>query len=274
MMAMAGAPAPEDHVNDLEPWSTAFTRNPSVHRHTHGKKKQFVVTVEAFGMGEGFPSPTARTWKKICTKDRVTQMRATSGGYSGRFIFPTEPEAISATPLLIAAIENAVSDPATMFYHPFKKTWSLHSTSTDDIEVNCRVKDGDVQSMSFGSEPTSTGNCVHPPPPPFYLLDAPPFDVMMNAEKLAMHNAARVMLKEKEVDACVEKRGYLGKPKGIKQVLWERGLWKEGMIGLVKKDNAKYEEKGPMCASSALPRFCVRERCAAEAHRRAWAYHG
>eukprot|EP00035_Acanthoeca_spectabilis_P014851 m.292073 g.292073 ORF g.292073 m.292073 type:complete len:234 (+) comp16233_c0_seq3:647-1348(+) len=165
-------------------------------------------------------------------------------------------------------------DPATMFYHPFKKTWSLHSTSTDDIEVNCRVKDGDVQSMSFGSEPTSTGNCVHPPPPPFYLLDAPPFDVMMNAEKLAMHNAARVMLKEKEVDACVEKRGYLGKPKGIKQVLWERGLWKEGMIGLVKKDNAKYEEKGPMCASSALPRFCVRERCAAEAHRRAWAYHG
>lgn len=34
-------------------------------------------------------------------------------------------------------------------------------------------------------------------------------------------------------------QGYHGKPKGLKQVLWERGLWKEGMIKTVDPDKDK-----------------------------------
>eukprot|EP00035_Acanthoeca_spectabilis_P018681 m.398936 g.398936 ORF g.398936 m.398936 type:complete len:119 (-) comp16779_c0_seq1:415-771(-) len=55
------------------------------------------------------------------------------------------------------------------------------------------------------------------------------------------------------LERLVKRAGYLGKPKGVKQVLWERGLWKEGMNLIVKADNPKgYEVGGEYCATTVL----------------------
>ena len=55
------------------------------------------------------------------------------------------------------------------------------------------------------------------------------------------------------------KVGYLGKGKGVKQVLWERGLWRESMVLKVapKRVGDTTDEKGrevggPCCATSVL----------------------
>ena len=34
-------------------------------------------------------------------------------------------------------------------------------------------------------------------------------------------------------------QGYVDKPKGKKQVLWERGWWKEGMVNKLKEDDGR-----------------------------------
>ena len=68
--------------------------------------------------------------------------------------------------------------------------------------MDLKLKLGDVQSMSFGSNG----------PPPFFVLAAPPKD-------------KRVVKRGK----LEQKEGYAGKPKGIKQVLWERGWYVNGM---------------------------------------------
>merc|ERR1712032_1160351 len=39
-----------------------------------------------------------------------------------------------------------------------------------------------------------------------------------------------------------KKYGYAGVGKGIKQVLWERGLWKEGMVKCLEEDHEFYPE--------------------------------
>jgi len=38
------------------------------------------------------------------------------------------------------------------------------------------------------------------------------------------------------------KQGYAGVGKGIKQVLWERGLWKDGMVQKLDVDHPDYPE--------------------------------
>jgi hypothetical protein len=72
---------------------------------------------------------------------------------------------------------------------------------------------------------------------------------MMTAAELTAHNKERAE-KSKPlpvVTEAVRVRGYSGKSKGIKQVLWERGLWVDGMT-------LKRSDKKPtaMCASEVL----------------------
>ena len=43
--------------------------------------------------------------------------------------------------------------------------------------------------------------------------------------------------------------GWAGKAKGLKQVLWERGLWKDGMVQRVKPDDEKGQD---MCMQTTL----------------------
>ena len=80
--------------------------------------------------------------------------------------------------------------------------------------VDLKPKLGEVQRMSFG--PTD--------PPPFYDWEAPAKD------------------KEMRRRGKVEKReGYVGKPKGSKQVLWERGWYIAGMSSTAKDPEMNIE---------------------------------
>lgn len=65
---------------------------------------------------------------------------------------------------------------------------------------DCRLQVGQVQQFTF-----QPGD-----PPPFYDLDCP-------ADSIADNSGA------------IMKQGYVGQPKGLKQVLWERGLWEHGL---------------------------------------------
>ena len=57
---------------------------------------------------------------------------------------------------------------------------------------------------------SSTSTSVKETPPPFYDLSAQPEDL-------------------KDGSGNLLREGYVGKPKGIKQILWERGLWQDGL---------------------------------------------
>jgi len=73
---------------------------------------------------------------------------------------------------------------------------------------------------------------------------------MMTAAELTAHNKERAD-KSKPlpvVTEAVRVRGYSGKSKGIKQVLWERGLWVDGMT--LKRSDKK--PTAMMCASEVL----------------------
>ena len=81
--------------------------------------------------------------------------------------------------------------------------------------VNLKPKLGEVQRMSFGPND----------PPPFYDWEAPAKD------------------KEMRRRGKVEKReGYVGKPKGSKQVLWERGWYIVGMSTTAKDPKMNIEK--------------------------------
>ena len=69
--------------------------------------------------------------------------------------------------------------------------------SKDDLGRNSpQLKDGDTQFMQFQKEDG----------PPWYDQNAPADDVLGD-------------------DGKVTHEGYVGRPKGMKQILWERGLW-------------------------------------------------
>lgn len=72
------------------------------------------------------------------------------------------------------------------------------------------VKVGDVQRMVF----------VDTDPPPHFEPSAPKYDQPATETRKAME-------------------GYVGKPKGLRQVLWERGLYHEKMVKEIKKDDNK-----------------------------------
>lgn len=76
-------------------------------------------------------------------------------------------------------------------------------------EIDCKLKPGDTQRMRF-----QPGD-----PAPFYALTALPVECRSGKTK-----------KDKDgVTVDVMLSGYEGKPKGKRHVLWERGLWKDGM---------------------------------------------
>ena len=43
-------------------------------------------------------------------------------------------------------------------------------------------------------------------------------------------------------DGVVVLEGWAGKEKGLKQVLWERGLWKDGMVMEFKPDDKRSQD--------------------------------
>ena len=101
------------------------------------------------------------------------------------------------------------------------------------VEVDCKLKIGDTQHMEF----SSNADC----PPPLYALNA------------ARGNCAKMDKKGKEVTnkkyEVVVVEGWAGKAKGIKQVLWERGLWKDGMVLKVNPDDKNGQD---MCMQTTL----------------------
>ena len=102
--------------------------------------------------------------------------------------------------------------------------WSTkYDTNLTTRVVDLTLKLGDVQSMAFGPND----------PPPFYDLEAPTKD------KTFVRRGKRE-----------QKEGYVGKPKGMKQVLWERGWYVDGM-----STTSKDPEKNIPMVLGDLPDF-------------------
>ena len=77
--------------------------------------------------------------------------------------------------------------------------------------VDRKLKPGDTQRFYFTADD----------PPPWYKPNAPKYD------------------KVDRITGKVTEPGYVDKPKGKKQVLWERGLWKEGMVNRLEEDDGR-----------------------------------
>ena len=92
---------------------------------------------------------------------------------------------------------------ATMYLNGEKWSTNFVPELTTRI-VDCKVKVGEVQSMSFAEDT----------PPPFYDWEAPAKDT-----KVEKANKEKTSVKE----------GYVGKAKGMGQVLWECGWYVDGM---------------------------------------------
>lgn len=82
--------------------------------------------------------------------------------------------------------------------------------SIGGAEVDCKLKPGDTQHFYFKPDD----------PPPWYKPGAPKYDRIGSEGK-------------------VLEQGYVDKPKGKKQVLWERGWWKEGMQDKLDEDDGR-----------------------------------
>lgn len=94
---------------------------------------------------------------------------------------------------------------------------------------DCKLKPGDVQCPIF-----QVGD-----PPPFYDLEAPAKSAkkgrrveVRTAGKANNGKNSRMVLDEPIV-------GYEGRPKGIRQMLWERGLWEDGMTASADPNSGK-----------------------------------
>ena len=70
------------------------------------------------------------------------------------------------------------------------------------------------------------------PPPPFYLLNSSWYDRSYLDEKNEQKKTTSGKLKTV--------LGYAGQSKGIRQILWERGLWKNGMKAKLPSDDLEY----------------------------------
>ena len=84
--------------------------------------------------------------------------------------------------------------------------------------MNLKLKSGETQTMSFASNA----------PPPFYPCDAPMLDVMGRKVRDKRTNRSPQEAGGQgsggiELEVGVIRKGYVGKAKGRKQVLWERG---------------------------------------------------
>ena len=84
-----------------------------------------------------------------------------------------------------------------------------------------------MQHVSFGTEPGPTT------PPPWYDLTAPQTDSPDLDPATGLQKVDKRTKKPKVI------KGYLGRPKGMKQVIWERGKWVFGMVGKIAEDDIR-----------------------------------
>lgn len=93
--------------------------------------------------------------------------------------------------------------------------------------VDLKLQLGDTQCMAFAADA----------PPPFYSWGAPATDVMgtKGRDKRAKRSAVEGIVGSADGGGfAVVQEGYVGKQKGMKQVLWERGLYVDGMSAAEK----------------------------------------
>lgn len=137
---------------------------------------------------------------------------------------------------------GCVGDRPAMMYEKRRNgersVWSLtmpkHNEGEEVVEHDCRVRPGDFQKMSFDE---ATKN----PPPPFYNLDAPYEDTKVR-EKDGSLSKTKGGKERKQ-------NGYAGKGKGVKQMLWERGLRENGLKWHLPLHHPDYPDK---CVKTVL----------------------
>ncbi|CAM9852217.1 unnamed protein product [Sphacelaria rigidula] len=128
---------------------------------------------------------------------------------------------------------------------------------------------GDTQRMVF-----QAGD-----PPPFYDVDAPQRDTKEVREKASNKNDNALVSEGGGTEGATSatatteewiRECYVGKPKGMKQVLWERGLWVDKMR---TGDEVQPEEN----MATVLGKFAglsERENSTAAHHRESWPHPG
>ena len=120
--------------------------------------------------------------------------------------------------------------------------------STGDIITYRRLKPGDIQHFTF-----RVGDL-----PPFKDPNAPELDCTIKIAK----KRKRGDKNNANEDVEQEIKGYIGQPKGIIQILVERGLYREGMRGsLTEKEKAKLLLAGKKIPDSELDAPLVLSQC-------------
>ena len=93
------------------------------------------------------------------------------------------------------------SERAIMYKHRTNHTYHTQDNIAQRlVAVDCKLKVGQKQSFTF----------LENDPPPFYAPNTPKYDIKEGAK--------------------VTQRGYVGCRKGTKQLSFERGLWRPGMV--------------------------------------------
>ena len=162
----------------------------------------------------------------------VLQMNAKYGGKNGKGMRDTEMVEGCLGEGEAQLWKVLDSDGGVLGWFTSAAAVAEHGSSTV-VEVDCELKLGDTQHMEFSSDTDF--------PPSFYALNA------------ARDDCAKLDKKGKEVtnnkDDVVVVKGWAGKAKGLNQVLWERSLWKDGMVMKVKLDD---EHGQDMCMQTTL----------------------
>ena len=163
----------------------------------------------------------------------ISSMNFNYGGKGGKSLRDTalSDGSVGEDETMAMMYELVVSGPLGPDGVRLPSMWSLirppETDGTIVIELDCRVRDGDTQSMSFGPARDN-------PPPPFYDLRAPHDNVPL------LDQAGNQMTTKKGKPRWIS--GYAGKAKGIKQILWERGLWKDNMKAKLDHDDPHYPQ--------------------------------
>ena len=110
-----------------------------------------------------------------------------------------------------------------------KRKVKLPGGGTAWVEQNRVLQDGSVQSMQY--RPSTPDDPIPSDGPPFDAPDAPVKDFIPenHPSKMKYVRPKKGQPAPPRVEVANIVEGYAGKPKGLKQILWERGLWKEGM---------------------------------------------
>ena len=98
-------------------------------------------------------------------------------------------------------------------------------------EVSRKLKPGDTQEMQF-KQAIPDQQPYPDDGPPFDNPRAPVFDHVHTTKptRTKKGRAKKSQPAPTPVEVVNMVEGYAGKPKGAKQILWERGLYKEGTV--------------------------------------------